>query len=67
MVTVHVNGKPITVEEGCNLSLLIKKIDLKSPYFAVALNERVVSKANHDKTRVGDGDRIEIIEPVGGG
>jgi sulfur carrier protein len=55
------------MEGECDLVTFLKQFGFTSPYIAVALNEKVVPRANHPATKVGDGDRIEIIEPVGGG
>ncbi len=37
------------------------------PQVAVAVNDRIVPRARHCNTVVNPGDRIEIVQPVGGG
>jgi sulfur carrier protein len=67
MIDITLNGNPRSLEGECDLVTFIRQFGFTSPYLAIAVNERVVPRANHPLTTVKNGDRIEIIEPVGGG
>ena len=67
MIDIILNGSPKKLEGECDLTALLKRSGFTSPYIAVAVNERVVPRAKHSETRISNGDRVDIIEPVGGG
>jgi sulfur carrier protein len=42
-------------------------VDLARPGVAVALNARVVPRAQWERTNIGPGDRVEIVQARAGG
>lgn len=64
---ITINGETRNVEGVIFLSELLTKLDLNAAYFAVAINEQVVPRSEHAVTKVGDGDKLEVIHAVGGG
>jgi sulfur carrier protein len=46
---------------------LIEALGLSGRKLAVAVNREVVPRAHYRKRRLADGDRVEILEAVGGG
>ncbi len=66
-ITVQLNGEPCRIEGDSSLSALIARLNMKRGRIAVELNGEVVPKAEHDKVVLRDGDRLEIINFVGGG
>ncbi|RMH05137.1 MAG: sulfur carrier protein ThiS [Aquificota bacterium] len=64
-----VNGKEIHVQEGINLEELIKSLGIepRPVGFAVAVNEEVIPKSRYGEYRLKEGDRVEIVNIVGGG
>ncbi|MCR9095036.1 MAG: sulfur carrier protein ThiS [bacterium] len=64
---VDVNGEPTTLAEPCTVSELLVSLDLGGKRVAVAVNRDVVIRSRYAEHRVADGDRIEILEAVGGG
>ena len=67
MITVRVNGRPETVEEGTTLAALLQRLATPSALVAVEVNRDVVPRARHAETRLREGDRVEIVQFVGGG
>ena len=64
---VWLNGIPREAVEGVMLATLLEEAgtDLKSG--AVAVNMAVVPRSRIGSIRLGEGDRVEVIEAVGGG
>ncbi len=55
------------MKAGATLADLIKVLGLAERRLAVAVNRRVVPRAQHRLCALADGDRVEILEAVGGG
>ncbi len=64
---VVLNGEAKQLPDGATVTTLLASLGLDQRRVAVELNERVVPKAQHAETRLGDGDRLEIVTFVGGG
>ena len=64
---ISVNGDPREVPEGCTLERLLSLLDLQNRRVAVAINRGIVPRARYAASIIEDGDRIEILEAVGGG
>jgi thiamine biosynthesis protein ThiS len=66
-VRVEVNGERRAVAAPCTIADLIDLLGLGGKRVAVALNRDVIVRSRYDQTPVAEGDRIEILEAVGGG
>lgn len=66
-VEVFVNGEPRKVGGGETLSTLITELGLNPQLVAVEIDRQLVSKAAFEERRLAGGERIEIVEFVGGG
>lgn len=66
-MTVIVNGKPMEVPEGSSVEDLLARLKVRREFTAVALNREVTQRARYAETRLSDGDRVEIVHPMGGG
>jgi thiamine biosynthesis protein ThiS len=62
-----VNGESRSVPPGCTLGHLLDSLGLAEKRIAVAVNRDVVPRSEFATHRLGAGDRIEILEAVGGG
>lgn len=63
-----VNGKPRDVHEDASLSDLLPRQAASSPRgIAIARNGAVVPRSGWDREQLKPGDRIEILNAVGGG
>ncbi|HLC42541.1 MAG TPA: sulfur carrier protein ThiS [Methylomirabilota bacterium] len=67
VMTIMVNGKPMTGLEGLTIGDLLKRLDIKLDFTAVSLNGDVIRKHTYANTRLREHDRLEIVRPVGGG
>ena len=63
---IEVNGEPREVEAGTILDL-VETLGLNPKKVAVERNLEIVPRSLHEETALADGDRIEIVQLVGGG
>jgi len=64
---VTVNGKEMDLPEGLSLEGLLERLKIRREFTAVALNREVAPKAGYAKTLLKEGDKVEIVHPMGGG
>jgi thiamine biosynthesis protein ThiS len=64
---IMVNGKPMEVADGLTLEGLLGMLNVRREFTAVALNREVARKAQYAETVLREGDRVEIVHPMGGG
>ena len=62
-----VNGEPRTVPRPCSVRQLLGILEIDGRRIAVAINRDVVPRSSFETQILADGDRIEILEAVGGG
>ncbi|OLC16600.1 MAG: thiamine biosynthesis protein ThiS [Candidatus Rokubacteria bacterium 13_1_40CM_69_27] len=66
-MTIMVNGRPMDVTDGVSVEALLAQLGVKREYTAVALNREVMPKSRYAETILKQGDRVEIVRPMGGG
>lgn len=66
-LSLMVNGEPRAVASGSTLEDLVAALGLDRRRVAVAVNRNVVPRRTYATRRLAAGDRIEILEAVGGG
>lgn len=66
-MNVTVNGRPMELPEGVTIDALLARLKVQREYTAVALNREVAPKALYAETVLKDGDKVEIVRPMGGG
>ncbi len=64
---IIVNGQSRSWPVAKLLTEFLAELQLPAAQVAVAINDRIVPRARHSETVVNPGDRIEIVQPVGGG
>jgi thiamine biosynthesis protein ThiS len=67
LLELRVNGEPRTVPEGCTVEGLLRRLGLDPKRIAVAVNRDVVPRSRFPARPLVAGDRVEILEAVGGG
>ncbi|NJQ02377.1 sulfur carrier protein ThiS [Streptomyces zingiberis] len=65
--TVSVNGTPRPLDAGTTLDALVAEYTRAERGVAAAVNETVVPRGAWSTTRLGAGDRVEILTAVQGG
>jgi thiamine biosynthesis protein ThiS len=66
-VQIVVNGKPMEVEHGTTVDGLLTLLKVKREYTAVAVNREVTPKSTYGSVTLSEGDKVEIVRPMGGG
>jgi sulfur carrier protein len=68
MIEVRINGEQRTIPEGSTVRSLLEGLGIADRQgTAVAVNMEVVPRRAHAATALHAGDRIEIVQAVGGG
>jgi thiamine biosynthesis protein ThiS len=66
-ITVQLNGIDVTVAAGTTLGGLIDSKGIERRMIAVEHNAEILPRHAYDETILNDGDRLEIVQMVGGG
>jgi sulfur carrier protein len=68
MIEVHINGQQRILSEGSTVRSLLEELGIADrDGTAVAVNMEVIPRGAHITTPLHAGDRIEIVQAVGGG
>ncbi|MFL6301117.1 MAG: sulfur carrier protein ThiS [Terriglobales bacterium] len=62
-----INGEEKPVDNVSSVSDLLRELGLKADRVAVELNREIAARTSWDSTKLKDGDRLEIVQFVGGG
>lgn len=62
-----VNGQAQRAPAPCTIAMLLAQLELANRRVAVAVEREVIPRSSFDTHQLADGDRIEILEAVGGG
>ena len=64
---ITLNGQPFANEREISVEALLDMKEIKGQRVAVMINDAVVKREKFPETLVREGDRVEIIQMVGGG
>lgn len=67
LITLVVNGKEETLQGPMTVRQYLAAKGITQRFIAVAHNGRVLRKDEYDDVLLANGDRVEIVRPVGGG
>jgi sulfur carrier protein len=65
--SIQLNGEPFSIDRDPHLLALVEKLNLRRGRIAVELNQSVIPKAEWANTSLRPGDKVEIVNFVGGG
>ena len=66
-VKFELNGESFESNGPISVLSLLERLDLANKRVAVAINDDVIPKSRFGEVRIEDGDRVEVIQAVGGG
>ena len=66
-IHVHVNGETKQLPPGTSVRALLDHLGLNPGRVAIEYNLEILPKTKWDATQVAPGDRLEIVQFVGGG
>ena len=64
---ITVNGKVMEVADALSVDGLLTHLNVGRQFTAVAVNREITPKAEYASVTLRDGDKIEIVRPMGGG
>ncbi len=64
---IVVNGESLDVADDCSIAFLLERLQVGLERVAVEVNMDIVPKAQYLNHHLSAGDRIEIVQFVGGG
>jgi len=64
---IFLNGKTRKVEKTCNIANLLKELALENKRLAVEVNLEIIPRSQFDTYIFSKGDRVEIVQAIGGG
>ena len=67
MINIVVNGKEVELDQAMPVNAYLDHIGLLGRRVAVAVNSEVVQEDEYEATLISDGDRVEVVRPIGGG
>ncbi|MGQ0620270.1 MAG: sulfur carrier protein ThiS [Panacagrimonas sp.] len=62
-----VNGSPLAIAESASVANLIDQMQLTGRRLAVELNGEIVMRSTYADAGLQEGDRVEIVQAIGGG
>jgi sulfur carrier protein len=66
-MTLIINGETRALAPVSNVRELIGALGIQGAHVAVELNRKIIRRGDWENTGVSDGDRVEIVQFVGGG
>lgn len=67
MIRVTINGESCELREGLTAAELLDELDLTGRRLAMEINEMLLPRSRFTEYRIHGGDRIEIVQAIGGG
>ncbi len=64
---VSLNGEPRRVADPTSIAALLEQMELGGRRVAVAVNRQIVPRTTFAERWLAPGDRVEVLEAVGGG
>jgi len=66
-MNLFLNGEPVSTPDSVTVAVFLEGLGLPQKGVAVERNREIVPKSAYAATRLVDGDRVEIVQFVGGG
>ncbi len=64
---IVLNGEPREVRDNLTAAELIEELGLTGRRLAMEVNREIVPRSTFDSHRLMPGDRVEIVQAIGGG
>ena len=66
-MNIVINGEEKSFVENISLMGILKELSLEGKVMAAAVNMEIVKQDSWDTYRLNDGDKLELLDFVGGG
>ena len=64
---IQLNGSPYEIHDGINLNELLNKLKIQKNKVAIEVNGEIVEKNKYPNLILNRGDKVEIVQFIGGG
>ena len=64
---IQLNGDPYEINDGTNLNELLNKLRIRKNKVAIEVNGEIVEKNKYPNLILNKGDKVEIVQFIGGG
>lgn len=66
-MNIILNGETETIPEQFTLMDLIHSQNLSGKRYAIEVNEQLIPRSQHEEHKLLEGDKVEIVQAIGGG
>jgi sulfur carrier protein len=66
-VTITLNGNPFELDQPLSVTELLARLEIDPRRVAVEHNLTIIKRHTYTTVVIGEGDRLEIVNAVGGG
>jgi len=67
LIAIHLNGEKKEIADGLTLTSLLECLKLPADRIAIERNLEIVPRSRWSETRLHEGDKLEVVQFVGGG
>lgn len=67
MIQIIVNGEPRSIASDLTAAQLVDLLELGGRRLAMEINREILPRSRYTEHRLRDGDRVEIVQAIGGG
>jgi len=64
---IQLNGEDRALDDTSTLAQLVDQLDLAGKRIAIEVNDELVPRSEHAQHTLREGDRVEIVQAIGGG
>ena len=64
---IQLNGDPYEINDGTNLNKLLNKLKIQKNKVAIEVNGEIIEKNKYQNLILNKGDKVEIVNFIGGG
>lgn len=66
-IEIILNGESYSLGENTSLAGLVERLGLGKKKYAIEVNQEIIPRSEHHGYSVRAGDRVEIVQAIGGG
>lgn len=64
---IELNGEATDITQGMTIEELVDSMALATDRYAVEINEELVPRSQHANHMLHEGDKVEVVQAIGGG
>ena len=64
---IVLNGEEMTTTQGITIGELVGSMALTTERYAVEVNEELIPRSQHNSHKLNEGDKVEVVQAIGGG